>query len=98
MIPLVVAAPTAGDRRWWLGTVATQPLGNIIMEELLGPEHAGERLALYQSLVIAERGRLDGSIECIGLSDSRGKKLVERVESSHSIPIVSRQAHRHSGI
>src|SRR6266481_2873670 len=100
MVPFAVATPATGGRWCWLGAVTSQPLGYIIMEELLGPEHAGEGLALHQPLVVAECGRLDGSIECIGLSDARGKKLVERVESSHPIPIPGRktQAHRDSGI
>src|SRR5260221_6265122 len=100
MIPLAVATPATADRRWWLGVVATEQLGHVVVEDLLGLEHAGEGLALHQPLVVVERGRLDGSIACIGLSDARGKKLVERVESSHPIPIPGRktQAHRGDGI
>src|SRR5215472_513372 len=99
MVPLAVATPAMAGRRWWLGAVATQPLGHVVVEELLGPEHAGQGLALHQPLVIAESGRLNGGIESISLSNSRGKKLVERVESPHSIPIAGQktQTHRHCG-
>src|SRR6516165_1969166 len=80
MVPISVTACTTSLRRWRVSVVPAQPFGHIVVKELFCPEHTSEGLSLYQPLVIAERRRLDSGIECISLSDTRSKKLIETVE------------------
>ena len=65
--PLVVAARQALGRRRGVGRVALQPAAHVEVEELLGPQHPGERLAQDERLVGRGRGGGQLGIEGVGL-------------------------------
>ena len=64
----VVVAPTLPARgRRGLGRVALQPSTDVVVVELLRPQEAGERLALYAPLVLVEACRLEFAVELVGV-------------------------------
>src|SRR5262249_61506336 len=84
--PVRVAAVPALRRRGRLGRIACEPFRHIVVKELRGPDHAGERLALHATCVrIGELG-LPVGIEFVGLSATKREHLVEigewRVEAA----------------
>ena len=80
MGPVAIAAVTALARRRRLPGIAIQPLGNIVVEELLAPDHAGESLALHvPSVRIGDFG-LEAGIELVGFAAALLEDLVEAAE------------------
>ena len=77
--PLVVATVPALRRRPRLARIAAQPLLDVVVEELFGPQHAGEGLALHTSLVDIKRGRLQRCVELVGLIDTSSNQYIELI-------------------
>ena len=74
--PAGVAAAVALLRRRGLGRVAVEPGGDVVVVELLAPQHPGERLAHHQRLV---RGRGVGrqvGVELVGFGAAGGGHVV----------------------
>ena len=64
-------------RRGRLDRIACEPFRHIVVKELRGPNHAGERLALHATCVgIGELG-LQVGIEFVGLGATKREHLVE---------------------
>jgi hypothetical protein len=65
VVPVLVAGCGAppGVRR--IGSVLLEPLIDVVVEELLRPQHAGERLAHHVGRVGAQRGRNYGGVELV---------------------------------
>ena len=82
MIPLPVAAVLALRRRRNLRLVAFQPLGYVEIEELLAPDHSGERLPLHQLAIGVAQVGLDAGEELVGLANARGADRIEVRERS----------------
>ena len=59
-----------------VGTALLQPLVDIVVVELLGPQHARQRLPHDVRRVRVEGGRHDGRIELVGLSLARTQHLL----------------------
>ncbi len=57
--------------------VLLQPPVQVEVVELLRPEHAGERLAVYAALVLAERARRDPVVELVGIEDPLAEGVLE---------------------
>ena len=70
-------AVLARGRRCRLGRVAVQPAGNVVVEQLLAPQHARGRLPQHQRLVRAGAGRGQLGVELIRLGLALGHHLVE---------------------
>ncbi len=70
--PLVVATGAALGRGRGVGRVALQPAAHVEVEELLGPQHPGERLAQDERLVGRGRGRGQLGVEGVGLARREG--------------------------
>ena len=69
------------------GVVALEPDVDVEEVDLLGPEQAGERLALDPSLVLAGRGGWIDVVELVGLGAPRGDDRRRRSPSgSRSAP------------
>src|SRR5262245_51261126 len=66
--PVVVAATPTGVRRGWTGRVTVQPAQDVVVVELLGPEHPAERLAQHERLLRGATGRGQLGIELVGLA------------------------------
>ena len=80
MGPLAVAAGLPLGRRRRLARVAAQPFAHVEVVELLGPEHAGQRLPVHPFLLLAQTGRLDSGVELAGIGYSPGQDVLEVAE------------------
>ena len=65
--PVAVAAGLAGGGRGRLERVAVEPAPDVVLVELLGPEHPGERLPHDVLLFGRQALRDDGGVELVGL-------------------------------
>ena len=63
-----------------MAVVLAQPALEIEIVELLAPQHAGQRLAVDEALVLGQRGRRDPLVEVVGLGDPGGEHRVEAGE------------------
>ena len=84
----------AGRRRR-LQRVAVQPLRDVEVIELLGPDHAGERLALHEARVRIGDVLLQRGVELVGLGPAPREDRVEIVEAAGRV--VRRQPQRARG-
>ncbi len=75
--PLGVPPALAHRRRFRLGRVPVQPAGDVVVEQLLTPQHPGGRLPQHQRLIRARAGRCQLGIELIGLGLALGHHLIE---------------------
>src|SRR6202034_4714881 len=75
MPPFAIALPTR--RRARLRRISGYPLLHVEIIVLLAPDHAGEGLPLDQARVRVLNAVLQLRVELVGLSDARGKDLVE---------------------
>ena len=80
--PVEVAPPgvppgLAHGRRFGLGRVAVQPPGDIVVEQLLAPQHTGGGLPQHQRLIRARARRRQLSVELIRLGLALGHHLIE---------------------
>ena len=75
--PTGVAAAVALLRRRGLGRVAVEPGGDVVVVELLAPQHPGERLAHHQRLVRGRRVGRQVGVERVGLGAAGGDHVVE---------------------
>ena len=89
--PVAVAAVLAPLRRRGLGRVALQPLADVVVEELLAPDHAGQGLALDGAGILAGDVLLQLGIELVRLGTAPTHHLVEVGETRR------RRGPRHSG-
>ena len=69
--PVAVATGEAAPGRYRLRRIALQPLGDVVIEELPGPKHPGQRLTHDVRGVRVERTRDDAGIEFIRLLPAR---------------------------
>src|SRR5262245_48608383 len=60
-----------------MGLVLLEPSVKIEVVELLGPEHACQRLPMDAPLIFAERGRRDPVIKLVRIGNALAKNLVK---------------------
>src|SRR5712692_3711611 len=77
MSPAAVPAAPALSRRFRPGRVAPQPAPDVVVVELLAPEHAGESLPLDSTRVLSEVVLCDGVVEFVSLTDTLRKQLIK---------------------
>ena len=75
--------------------LALEPAQHVVVEELLAPEHPGERLAHHERLVVGGAGRREVVVELVGLglaelhharrSRCRGRRFSARRSSSVAV-------------
>ncbi len=83
--PLVVATALATLRWRGSGGIALQPAVHVEVEELLRPQHPGQRLAQHASFVLAgARGR-EGGVEPVGVALALDHGLVPRIVDTGTI-------------
>ena len=82
--PAGVATRTAARPAAGLGGVAVEPAGDVVVVELLAPEHPGERLPHHQGLVGRRRCRGQLGVELVGLGPPGDHR-----SSSKSLPSAS---------
>ena len=75
--PLGVAPVLAHLGRCGLGRVAVQPPGDVVVEQLLAPQHARGGLPQHQRLIRAGAGRRQLGVELISLGAPLGHHLIE---------------------
>ena len=75
--PLGVPPVLAHLGRFRLGRVPVQPAGDVVVEQLLAPQHARGRLPQHQRLIRARAGRRQLRIELVGLGPALRHHLVE---------------------
>ena len=80
--PAGVAAVVPRVRRPGLGGIAVQPSRDVVVVELLAPQHAGEGLPHHQRLVGRGGRRRQLGIERVGLAAAPGNHRVERRSQS----------------
>ena len=73
--PVAVAHGAVSGER--VDPVLAEPSIDVKAVELLAPQHARERLTHDETLIVCHARRRDRRVERIGLSDARGKDLVE---------------------
>ena len=76
VVPMIVAWGAA-LRLERIGTALGEPLVDIIVVELLGPQHAGQRLAHHVGCIGIERRRDDRGIELVRFLPARLHRGVE---------------------
>ena len=69
-------------RRFRLGRVAVQPAGDVVVEQLLAPQHPGARLPQHQRLVRAGAGRGELGVELVRLGPPQGHHLSKPAPSA----------------
>ena len=79
--PVGVAAARSTGWRSRLGRIARQPAPDVEAEELLRPEHAGERLPLHVALVGTVDALLQRRVKLVGLATALVEYGVEGVEA-----------------
>jgi hypothetical protein len=75
--PVAVAPGEAALGRWCLPRIPLQPLGDVVVEELLGPQDAGEGLALDAAQVLIPHLALQPGIEPVRLRLALAEDLIE---------------------
>ena len=75
--PLGVPPGLARGRRRRLRRVALEPARDVVVIELLAPDHAGERLAHDRGFVIGSVGGAERSVVLVGLARTIGERAVE---------------------
>ena len=60
-----------------IGVVFVEPVVAVEVEELLAPEHAGDRLAHHVGRILTHRWRRDRLVELIGFTEPVVEELVE---------------------
>src|SRR6516162_5340164 len=76
MSPLMIAAAST-LRRWRrLTGIALQPLRHVVIEELLAPDHARQRLTLDEPLILGQR-LLQTVVETVRLRSTPVDEAVE---------------------
>ena len=88
--PASVSAGVAARRRRGLGGVAFQPPRDVVVVELLAPQHPGERLAKHQCLVGRGGRRRELGVELVRLLATRRDDGCEPVAEQ----LVGRRRHR----
>ena len=78
--PLVVASLTPHVGDGWPGRIAVEPAADVVVVELLRPEHPAERLAGDEPLVLRDVCGNDLGVELVGLPLARGHDRVEVVQ------------------
>src|SRR5271157_335889 len=61
----------------WVGVVLIKPVVAVEEEELLAPEHAGQRLAHHVGRVGTHRWRRDGPVKLVGFTKPVSKDLIK---------------------
>src|SRR5579864_3021220 len=77
MSPAAVPAVPALRRGFRPGRIAAQPAPDLVVVELLAPEHAGESLPLDSTRVLSEVTLCDGVVEFVSLPDALRKQLIK---------------------
>src|SRR4029079_10167873 len=93
MLPLSVATMLAFVGWWRTTRVAFDPLADVVIEELSGPDHAGERLSLDVARVSIGVIRLQGFVELIRLAQTRGKDGIKINEGLRDCGFAKAQSH-----
>ena len=75
--PLGVAHAVAGGLEQRMTLVLAQPLLQIEVIVLLGPEHSRQRLAMHQALIFVQRAGRNPLVELIGVSDPAFEYRIE---------------------
>ena len=96
---VVVQVPPAGvapglprRRRRRLGRIAVEPAGDVVVIELLAPDHAGERLAHDRGLVVGRARRAERGVVLVGLARAVGERAIEaRAEVERGALILPRE-------
>ena len=60
-----------------IGVMLLEPVVDVEEVELLGPQHAGQRLAHHVGRIATHRRRRDRLVELIGLAQPAGEEVVE---------------------
>ena len=77
VVPVVVARGGLPRRLERVGPALLQPLVDVVVVELLGPEHPRQGLPHHVGRVGVQRGRDDGGVELVRLGPPRLEDLVE---------------------
>ena len=77
VVPVVVARGGLPRRLERVGPALLQPLVDVVVVELLGPEHPRQGLPHHVGRVGVQRGRDDGGVELVRLGPPRPEDLVE---------------------
>ena len=88
--PLMAVCGRRGERR-----VAVEPPGDVVIVELLGPEHSGESLALHGSCLGVRHIELKVAVELIGFSYSPAEDLLEPIERTAGTDVAEPHADGH---
>ncbi len=75
--PVAVAAGLSGGGRGRLERIAVEPAPDVVLVELLGPEHSRERLPHHVLLVGRQPPRNDRGVELVGLGAAQRQRAVE---------------------
>src|SRR5215469_4930018 len=86
VLPVAVAAVTPLWRRRRLRGITAQPLGDVEVEELLAPDHAGERLPLHEPCILALHAVLQVRVELVGFPTAQAEERVEVAEGLAASP------------
>ena len=68
-----------------VGVVLIQPVVAVEEEELLAPEHAGQRLAHHVGRVGTHRWRRDRLVKLVGFTQPVGKDLIKRLAKGFAL-------------
>ena len=82
MLPVVVTLVVSRGSKWLALRVALEPLLNVIVVQLLGPQHTGQSLALNPSFIFTQTGVLHSLVKLVSLGQSLFESLVEIFERS----------------
>jgi len=75
-----------------LDRIAVEPAGDVVVIELLAPDHAGERLAHDRGLVVGRACRAERGVVRVGLARAVGERAIEsRVEVGRGALILPRE-------
>ena len=88
VLPVAIAAEAPARGRLRPGRVASQPLPDVVVVELFGPEHPGEGLTLHGALVVAEVAVQDGLVELIRFASAQIEHLVE-IDERRALPFAA---------
>ena len=83
------AAPRCSHQR--MTGVLLKPAIHIEVVGLLGPQHAGERLAVHAALIFVQRGRRNPFVEFVRIGDPVLKIAVEAAECLRDRPAAIRR-------
>ena len=92
MPPVGIAPGLPRRRRGRLGRIAVEPAGDVVVIELLAPDHAGERLAHDRGLVVGRASRAERGVVLVGLARAVGERAIEaRAEVGRGALILPRE-------